>query len=125
MADTDFEAAVRRQCAQFADHYTRGDLAGLVAHYYTSDACMLAPTAPVLRGTQAIQAGLASLREAGFVGLTLEPVHLEYRQDLGYEVGRATLPSAAGEQIARYIVAWKKGGDGWRVQWDMFAMDAI
>jgi ketosteroid isomerase-like protein len=125
MADVDFESAVRRQCTQFADHYGRGDFAGLIAHYYTDDAGMLAPAAPVLRGREAIRAGLASLREAGFVQASLEPVHLESDRTLGYEVGRARLTSATGDKVARYVVIWKKGADGWRVQWDMFAMDAI
>jgi ketosteroid isomerase-like protein len=125
MADTEFEAAVRRQCAMFADHYERGDIDGLTAHYYTDDAGMLAPSAPVLRGREAIGAGLTSLREAGFVRAVLEPVHLESDRTLGYEVGRARLTGATGEKVARYVVIWKKCANGWRVQWDMFAMDAI
>ena len=128
MGNAEFEAAVHNQCARFAEHFASGDLAGLVAHYYTDDASMLAPSAPVLRGREAIRAGLTSLRDAGFVKATLEPVQLEADRDLGYEIGRVRLTNRASgnaEQVARYVVVWKKCSDGWRVQCDMFAMDAI
>ena len=129
MENDAFEAAVRAQCVLFADCFARGALAALVAHYYTDDAGMLAPGAPVLRGREAIRGGLASLRELGFETASLEPLHLGVEQSLGYEVGRVRLTSSAAGapavQTARYLVVWCKRNDTWRVQWDMFAMDEI
>jgi ketosteroid isomerase-like protein len=129
MENDAFEAAVLAQCAFFTDCFARGDLAALVAHYYTDDAGMLAPAAPVLRGREAIRGGLASLRELGFATASLEPLHLGVEQSLGYEIGRVRLTSTAAgapaAQTARYLVVWCKRNDTWRVQWDMFAMDEI
>ena len=121
-----FEAAVRSQCAQFAKHFAAGDFAALAESFYTDDATLLAPSAPKLTGHKSIAEALAGLKAGGFATAALEPLQLEVRDDLGYEVGRVRLATDAGkEQIGRYLVIWKRSGDTWRVKVDMFTTDTI
>lgn len=123
---TAFEAAVRSQCALFAKHYAAGDFTALAASYYTEDATMLAPSAPKLTGRKQIAEALAGLKASGIATARLEPLQLDLRDDLGYEIGRVRLGSAAGqEQIARYLVIWRRNGGTWLCHADMFALDSI
>lgn len=129
MDNESFESAVHAHCARFAECFARGDLTSLVDAYYAEDACMLAPAAPALTGRPAIREALAGLRASGFRSVVLEPLQLCGEGTLGYEIGRARLRAGEGsgarEQLARYLVVWRRTGDAWRAQCDMFAMDAI
>ncbi|MER8578508.1 DUF4440 domain-containing protein [Mesorhizobium sp. M1423] len=68
--------------------------------------------------------------KAGMKNLTLKALEVEGSGNLAYEVGAFTLsvPSKGGAPstvAGKYIVVWKKGGDGtWRLHRDIWNLGA-
>jgi ketosteroid isomerase-like protein len=97
------------------------DFAGLAA-CYTDDAQLLPPGSPVVSGRAAIgpfwEAAVAAL---GVNGATLTTRELEVHGDTANEVGDAVLRTAKGEAKVKYVVIWKREGDGiWKMHRDIW-----
>ena len=92
------------------------------AALYTEDAQVLAPDAAVVSGRRAIEAFWK--QAAGALGLekaTLQTVEVESSGDLAVEVGTARLETAGGVANVKYVVSWRRGGDGaWRLHRDIW-----
>ncbi len=127
--EADFHAAIRKQCDHFGACFARGDILALVEGYYTDDPCIIAADQPYLTGREAVRNILQGLANSGVKNIKLETVRATVDGNLGYEVGRATLTvikdGAPVTMPARYLVTWKKGDDGWRVDADMFGFGEI
>jgi ketosteroid isomerase-like protein len=120
--------AVRRAAFQAALH--RGDVATAAAEY-TEDARLLAPSAEVMSGREAItrywQAGI----DAGLYAIELytADVSLEPDATIAYEIGRYAIRLALnrGEQVVdrgRYLLVYRLEPDGqWRRAVETFNPD--
>ena len=108
------DAANRR----FEAAFNAGDPAAAARAVYTREARVLPPDLPMVRGRDAIAdfwAGAA--KQLGATAVRLSTKELEVHGDSAHEVGEAALTLADGEAQAKYVVLWKREGDEWR--WDV------
>jgi ketosteroid isomerase-like protein len=94
------------------------DLAAL----YTAEALVLPPDAPIVRGRKDIESFWKETATAlGLANATLKTLDLEVVGDTAYEVGEARLETGQGPATVKYVVVWRKGGDGgWRLHRDIW-----
>lgn len=121
------KAAIRARSDNFERFFAAGDAAGLVNDYYVDDPIMSASDLALLRGRDAIR-GLFTDIMKGFSACRLKQVEVRADRDMAYEVSSAYLvpkdPSQA-EIECRYVIVWRRGADGWRVETDFFAYGAL
>ena len=119
--------AIASAIQTFEGAFSRGDAAA-VAAWYTTDATLLPPDNPMMKGRDAIQAFWQGAMSMGVSEAKLETLEVETRDDLAYEVGRfemAVQPQGGerAELKGKYVVVWKLGGDGWRMHVDIWNGD--
>ena len=123
------ESAVRDQDAQWSKAAVANDLEGTVS-YYSDDASMLPPNAPIATGKQAIRAVWASLLNPD-VTVSWEVTKAEVARsgELAYVMGvysiTAKNPKAKSqEDHGKLVEVWKKQADGkWKTVADIFNSD--
>jgi uncharacterized protein (TIGR02246 family) len=123
------ESAVREQDAQWSKTAGANDLDGTVS-YYSDDASMLPPNAPIATGKQAIRAVWASmLSPAVTVSWEVNKVEVARSGDLAYVMGvyQIAPKDAQGKPLAdrgKMVEVWKKQADGkWKTVADIFNSD--
>jgi ketosteroid isomerase-like protein len=123
------EAAIRDADAQWSKTAGAGDLDGTVA-YYTEDASVLAPNAPIASDKQSIRGAWASLLGSGAsISWQATKVEVARSGDLAYIQGTYKLTSKQDEQVnlvdrGKFVEVWKKQADGkWKVVTDIFNSD--
>ncbi len=116
--------AVRRTIAEenrrFGAAAAGKDYAGMAA-FYTEDAKLLPPDAPIVSGQKAIEEFWRTAANAlGLIGVELKTIDLEVAGDTAYEIGEADLKLSSGQAKAKYLVVWL-GRDGqWRLHRDIW-----
>lgn len=123
------ESAIREADAQWSKTAGANDLEATVA-YYTDDAALLPPNAPIATGKQAIHAVWAGLLGPG-VSLSWQATKVEVARsgDLGYLRGtyQLTMKDPKGATMSekgKMVEVWKKQADGkWKVVADIFNSD--
>jgi uncharacterized protein (TIGR02246 family) len=123
------ESAVREQDAQWAKTAGANDLEGTVS-YYSDDASMLPPNAPIATGKQAIRAVWASLLSPEVtVSWEINKAEVARSGDLAYVMGvyLITPKNPKGQPMAdrgKLVEVWKKQVDGkWKTVADIFNSD--
>ena len=118
---TDVRAEIDAVNAQFADGAGRGDIEAM-GGVYTDDARILPPGSPMVEGRAAIQEFWASAAQAlGVTGVDLATDVLETQEEVAQEIGAYTIHGADGVlDQGKYVVIWKRTGDGWRWHWDIW-----
>src|SRR5271169_3366883 len=123
------EAAIRDADAQWSKTAGAGDLEGTVA-YYTDDASLLAPNAPIASGKQAIHAAWAGLLGPGTsISWQATKVEVARSSDLASIMGtyQLTMKDPQGNPVTdkgKFVEVWKKQADGkWKVVTDIFNSD--
>ncbi|MFC4314235.1 YybH family protein [Steroidobacter flavus] len=122
-APDDVRQAIRVRSDLFEKHFAASNAAALVADYYVAEPMMSAPDSSLLRGRAAIAALFTEVMK-GFVRCRLVQVEVRAGGDLAYEVSRALLePREPGVEPTecRYMIAWRRTPDGWRVEMDFFS----
>ena len=119
--------AIASAIETFGGAFGRGDAAA-VAAWYTADATLLPPGNPLLKGRDAIQAFWQGAMSTGVREAKLETLEVETRGDLAYEVGRFEMGvqppgGERAEMAGKYVVVWKREGDGWRMHVDIWNGD--
>lgn len=118
-------AYIENAALRFGEAFSRGDMATLVAMYDT-DAVVLAPNAPPMRGRQNIEQLWSGARQQGFKTLNLTVESVEVIDGHAIELGSYTLviqPPGQSEMTDRgkYIVVWRRQADGtWKLYRDAF-----
>ena len=97
-----------------------------VASFYAADGAFLVPNVPLARGRDAVRAVWTQLLGAPNLSLSWGPLSVEVAQagDLAWEIGSYHLgmdgPNGRIEDDGKYVVVWRKGGEGWQVAADVF-----
>jgi ketosteroid isomerase-like protein len=93
-----------------------------MAAFYTDDAKLLPPDAPIVSGRKAIEDFWRTAANAlGLTGVMLKTIDLEVTGDMACEVGEADLQLSSGQARVKYLVVWLRGGDGeWRLHRDIW-----
>jgi uncharacterized protein (TIGR02246 family) len=123
------ESAVKDADAQWAKTAGANDLDGTVS-YYSDDASLLPPNAPIARDKQAIRAVWASLLSPhAAVSWQVTKVDVARSGELAYVIGvyQLTPKDAEGKSLAdhgKLLEVWKKQADGkWKTVADIFNSD--
>ena len=123
------ESAVRDADAQWAKTAGANDLDGTVA-YYTDDASLLPPNAPIAIGKQAIRAVWAALLSPhATVSWQVTKADVARSGELAYVIGvyQITPKDPEGKSLAdrgKLVEVWKKQADGkWKTVADIFNSD--
>jgi uncharacterized protein (TIGR02246 family) len=123
------ESAIRDLDAQWSKTAAANDLEGSVS-YYSDDASVLPPNAPIATGKQAIHAAWASLlAPASSVSWQVSKVDVSRSSDLAYAMGvyQETFRDSQDKpqtDHGKYVEVWKKQADGkWKTVADIFNSD--
>jgi uncharacterized protein (TIGR02246 family) len=123
------ESAVRDADAQWAKTAGANDLDGTVS-YYTDDASLLPPNAPIATGKQAIRAVWAALLTPdATVSWQVTKAEVARSGELAYVMGvyQITPKDPQGKSMAdrgKLVEVWKKQPDGkWKTVADIFNSD--
>jgi len=124
------ESAVREADAQWAKTAGANDLDGTVA-YYSDDASLLPPNAPIATGKQAIRAVWASsiLSPHATVSWQVTKAEVARSGELAYVIGvyQIAPKDPEGKSLAdhgKLVEVWKKQADGkWKTVADIFNSD--
>jgi len=123
------EATIRDLDAQWSKTAAASDLDGTVS-YYSDDASVLAPNAPIATGKQAIRAVWAALLGPGAsVSWQASKVEVARSSDLAYIAGTyiLTMKDPLGNPMTdrgKFVEVWKKQADSkWKVVADIFNSD--
>jgi uncharacterized protein (TIGR02246 family) len=99
------------------------------AALYAEDARLLPPAAPVIEGREAVEAFWRAGLESGVADVQLEPLEVDHREGVAYELGRYRLRlTATAERAAvnrgSYLVVHQRQPDGeWRRAIETFNPD--
>jgi uncharacterized protein (TIGR02246 family) len=122
------EAAVRKLLQDWAFACNTRHLEDLVG-IYASDAILLRPNHPSVRGTAAIREFFVAALDAGFCDAELDPVRVEVFGDIAYEAGRckALIPIAVSkrrEERGKYLTICARQSNGeWKIVADCWSSD--
>lgn len=117
--------AIGETRAAFVAALKDGD-AKAASHVYADEARLLAPSAELIQGREAIEAFWRAGLEAGISEVELEALELERQGRLAYEIGRYALrlePTDGGTVVDRgkYVLVHERQPDGsWRRAVEMF-----
>ena len=126
--DRGLDETIAQTNAEFAAALRDGD-PGAASAVYAENATMLAPSAELLSGRQAIAAFWRAGVEAGISGVELTSIELERDSGLAYEIGRYTLslrsPEGTVVDSGKYLLVHALQMDGsWRRAAEMFSPDS-
>ena len=121
LSDAD-KAAIEAQEQVFAKAMTGNDVATVMKSYYSSDAILLAPNAPLASGSAAVEAALKSFPP--ITAMTLKADEIVGSGDLAYVRGKYTMKTAMGTDSGKYLEIHRKQADGtWKNSRDSFSSD--
>lgn len=119
---SDAHTAIEAQNAKFIAAYNAGDAAG-VAAVYTQDAVIMPPDGAAITGHDAVAAFWQSEFDSGSAGATLTTLEV-VKIDDNNAVERAQFEvfnsAGASLSVGKYVVYWRKTGDGWLMHWDIW-----
>jgi ketosteroid isomerase-like protein len=127
-ANGELTEAIARGRAAFVAALNAGRSAD-AAMLYAEDARLLAPSAEVIEGRDAIEAFWRAGLQSGLAEIQLDQLELDPRDGVAYEIGRYTLrfaPSEGGPVVDRgnYLLVHRRQADGgWRRAIETFNPD--
>ena len=106
---------------RFGEAAARKDYAGMAA-FYTEDAKVLPPDAPIVSGRKAIEEFWRTAANAlGLIDANLKTIDVEVAGETAYEIGEADLKLSSGQAKVKYLVVWTRDRDGqWRLCRDIW-----
>ena len=110
---------------KFGDAVRAGDAAAL-ANLYAEDARLLPPNSEMIQGREGVEAFWAGGIQMGIKDVVLTTADIMGMGDMVCEIGKANVTiqpegGEAMEDIAKYVVIWKKTADGaWKLYVDIW-----
>ena len=124
------ETAIREADVAWAKAASAGDAAAITA-FYTSDAVLLPPDSPVLKGSEEIGKFFSGMTSSMSGPFELKTLAVEGRGDLAFSTGEwtaALTPKKGGakrDERGKYLGVMKKQPDGsWKLIYDIWNEDA-
>ena len=118
-------AAIEAIDVKFAAAMMKGDAAGAAA-VYASDAILMLPDEPMMKGSAAISAGIAAmLKEDTIKSFTTKVLDVTLAGDYAIETGTFEMTTQPAKGPAetdkgQYVTVWKKqAGGGWKIVRDI------
>jgi ketosteroid isomerase-like protein len=117
--------AIRDLSREFDRRLVAGDVEWLTA-LYTDDATIFETGLAPIRGPEAIRRHFEELAAIDFHVLATEPRRVEVAAsgDLAYEVGDSWAewegPSGPVRDESSYVLVWRRTGETWRIEQEMF-----
>src|SRR4051812_9350295 len=109
---TDVAAAIRALDVEFAFHANAHDAAALTEIFYTEDAQLLPPNAPLVRGKAAIRDFWTAFMTAGPSDASLQSDTIDASGDLAYCTGRYAFTMGGERHEGKYVVVYRRQADG-------------
>jgi len=98
--------------------------------FYASDAVLMPPNRPIVKGRVQIRAFLQGLMDGGLSSIALKTTKIESVRDLAYGRGTYTLVitppgGAPAQDTGKYVVVYRRKGraGAWRAVADIFNSD--
>ena len=110
--------AIELEIRNFGAAAARKDYVG-VAGFFTEDAKLMPPDAPIFSGRKAIE---EFWRVAlGLSDVIFKTIELEVAGDIAYESGETDVKLSSGQAKTKYLVVWLRCPDGrWRLHRDIW-----
>jgi uncharacterized protein (TIGR02246 family) len=110
--------------AKFVAAFNKGDAAG-VARFYTEQATVLPPGAPMAEGRAAIQSFWQGALQAGYKNMSLKALRVDQFGNAAREIGQFTLDAPNPQQQithveGKYVVLWRRIGGSWKLDTDIW-----
>ncbi len=120
----DVKSEIDAANAKWAAAFNKGD-ATAVAQFYTEQATVLPPGAPMAKGRSAIQAFWQSTIQAGYKNITLKALQVDQFGSAAREIGAFTLdaPNPQKQMVhveGKYVVLWRRTGGSWKLDTDIW-----
>jgi ketosteroid isomerase-like protein len=121
------ETAVRKLMQDWAQACNTKQLDDLVSLYGT-DALVLRPNLPAVRGAAAIREFFFALLDGGLGDVEIEPLRTEVSGDIAYEAGRCSMlvPVAVSkrrEERGKYLTVFARTAGEWKIVTDSWSSD--
>ena len=122
---TELKTAIESANVRFSEAFARRDVVAL-GQLYAADAQAFPPGSAPVAGRAAIQdmwKGVLAMPVGRIQLMTLE---VDGNGETAWEEGRYTLVGSNGSTMdeGKYIVIWKREGDGWRLYRDMWSSNS-
>ena len=116
----DAKTAIDKAGAKFAADLKSGNAAG-IASLYAEDAMAFPPNATIAKGRAEIQKVWQGMIDAKLQG-EVHTIDLQTHGNVAIESGTYVITDASGTVVDRgkYVVAWKRGKNGWQMHRDIW-----
>ena len=117
----DTRSAIVAANAEFEAAAAKGD-GNAIATLYTSDAQVLPPGSPAIKGAAAIAKFFQGVLDSGVAGVGLKTLEVHGHGTTVTEVGEYEMRDKAGKAIdhGKYLVIWHKQAGHWHLHRDIF-----
>jgi ketosteroid isomerase-like protein len=124
---TDAAPAIAAANARFAERFAAGEIVELVAGHYAATLTLSAPGLQFQIHHQTELLDLLKGYHREYRHIRFETRHVRQSDDLAYEFGDVHLTPRhdAPPEVLRYLMVWRNGPDGWRVEADFSASGTL
>src|SRR2546428_6548912 len=115
MSSNDAEAYIRSAEPRFITAFNAGN-ADTIAMFYSDDAVVLAPNAPIARGNAAIRDAFRGMISSAHPTLNFAADRVVQSGDVAYEYGHYTMQMGSTTDQGNYITVWRRQPNGdWKI----------
>jgi uncharacterized protein (TIGR02246 family) len=113
------DPVLNKMATEWASAYNAKDAAKL-AGFYTEDAVYMPPNEPMVKGRAAIEAHFKRELQQGSTNLQLMPMASAISGSQAFEAGTATVTVPGGRtENGKYLVVFKQVGGAWKIAYDI------
>ena len=120
----DIKMAIDAANKIFSEGFSKSN-ASITASGFANDAVVFPPDGDMIQGKKAIEEFWKSVMTSGVKEVTLNTVEVSVSGDFAVERGTGVLKihpqsGTPSEQNIKYVVVWKRAGEGWKNMWDIW-----
>ena len=115
MSSNDAESYIRSAASRFISAFNAAN-ADAVAGFYTDDAVLLVPNAPISKGNAAIRDAYRAFFGTGHPTLNFAADRIVQSGDVAYEYGHYTMGMGSMNDQGNYVTVWRRQPNGdWKI----------